>query len=123
MPVWIAKHEQGLQALAPACFEEAAGLLGRERGDLPLLRPGRFHGLADVARYQAVRDCLLERLVERDVDVLDGARREPAVESLSVESAHVGRGERLELQPTQRRLDTNEPLGVSSALRPLGVLL
>jgi hypothetical protein len=90
MPV-NGQYEQGLQALALAGLEEAPRLLGREWGDLPLLRPGRFHGFARITRYQAVRDRLLERLIERDVDVLDGAGREPTIEFLSVEPAHVGR--------------------------------
>ncbi len=79
------QHEQGLQALAPACFEEPAGLLGRERRDLHLLGPGRLHLLAHVTWDQAIGDGLLGRLVERDVDVLDGAGREPAVQLLPIE--------------------------------------
>ena len=54
----------------------------------------RLDGLGGVARDKAVRDGLLERLVERDVDVLDGARRESGIKLLAVESAHVGRGQR-----------------------------
>jgi hypothetical protein len=67
------EHEQGLQTFALAGFEKAPSLLGRERRDFPFLGTGRLHGFAHVARYQAVRDRLLERLIERDVDVLDGA--------------------------------------------------
>ena len=49
------------------------------------------------------RDSSLERPVKSYVDVVDGARRESGIKLLAIESAHVGRGQVLELHLTQHR--------------------
>jgi hypothetical protein len=63
----------------------------------------RLDSFGGVARDKPVPDSLLERLVKRDVDVLDGAGRESGIKLLAIESAHVGRGQVLELHLTQKR--------------------
>jgi len=49
------------------------------------------------------RDSSLERPVKSYVDVVDGARRESGIKLLAIESAHVGRGQVLELHLTKHR--------------------
>jgi hypothetical protein len=63
----------------------------------------RLDSLSGVAWNKPVGDSLLERLVKCDVDVLDSARRESRIKLLAIESAHVGRGQVLELHLTQHR--------------------
>jgi hypothetical protein len=57
---------------------------GRAYASLIYLR--RLEGLLGVAEDKAISDGLLERLVKRDVNVLDGARREPGIKLLAIES-------------------------------------
>jgi hypothetical protein len=94
---------EGSEAVTLRGLEQCLHLVRTQRSYLfaPYLR--RLDDLSGVARDEAVGDGLLERLVKSDMDVLDGARRESIIKLLAVESAHVGRGEVLELQLTQHR--------------------
>src|SRR5215208_4177103 len=62
-------------ATFPYCLKESTRLGGGEGVDLFALGPRGFDCLGDVAGNQPVGDRVLERFVQRGVDVLDGTRR------------------------------------------------
>jgi len=57
----------------------------------------RLDGFCRVARDESVLHGLLEGFVQRDMDVLHRAGRKPCLELRLVETAHMGRGQVLEL--------------------------
>jgi CHRD domain len=61
-------------ALGARQGEQPARLVGGEGAHLGLAGAGGLHGTGGVPRHESVGERLLERLVERDVYVVDGAR-------------------------------------------------
>src|SRR5215210_2576217 len=94
---------EGFEPVVPNCFEQHLHLFCGQRSYLllpDLWWPDRFGG---VARDEAVGESLLECLVKGDVDILNGAWREPSLYLIAVEAAHVGRRHVLELEIAQSR--------------------
>jgi hypothetical protein len=93
---------EGFESVSPHAFKQLLHLLGGQR---PYLLPDlrwydRFGG---VAQDEAIGDGLLERLVKRDVDVLNGAWRESSLKLFALKAADMRRRHVLELEVAQGR--------------------
>jgi hypothetical protein len=67
------EYVEGFETISAGCVEQHLDLLGGQRAYLLPAHLWRLDGLGRVARDETIAHSLLERLVERDVDVLDGA--------------------------------------------------
>jgi hypothetical protein len=65
---------EGLETVALRDFEESTGLFGGEGRDFFLRCPRRIDRFGRVAYHQPPPERLLERPMQDDVDILDGAR-------------------------------------------------
>jgi hypothetical protein len=93
---------QGLQSVTARDFEQGPNLLAVQGPYLLSSGLRRLYRSGGVAWDQPVGGGLLEGLAELAVDVQDGAGREPTIQLISVETAHVHRGELLQLDLAQR---------------------
>ena len=118
------EYVERLEAVVPSRVEECPGLLAGQGGYLLLLGARCLHTLSGVACDQPVGHGLRERLPQRDVDVLHGARAESLVEACPVEAADIARVKLLELDPAERGLyvDAHHLLVALEGALPDGVL-
>lgn len=94
--------------MVAACrFEKGAGLLGREGSYFLLLRAWCFHTRGHVARDQPICNRILEGLVQRSVDVPNGAGVQSGIELLSVQAPCVRSCQCLEFDPAECGLDVH----------------